>query len=99
MEKLILRYCIGLTCGCLFCILFPKLIPLILLPLFVLATFTIIEIVGVRGFNCRWHDYRFPFYSMYGGFVVSVCLGILFGVVLGNGKVGVFLVYIGLQLQ
>ena len=91
MKEIVARYIIGLLAGIIIGILYPTLIPTWLFILIPFGVVAVTELIGKWGFGHRWHDYRGTGYLLHSG--VAVC--VLFGLLLGNGSVGKFLVWLG----
>lgn len=89
------RYLIGLLVGVIIGILYPTLIPTWLFILIPIGIITVTELMGRLGFGSRWHDYRSAAYLLRSG--VAVC--VWFGLLLGNGSVGKFLIWVGTQIS
>lgn len=95
MSSIIGRYLIGLLAGIIFGISFPTLLSVWILVAAPIAIIVVTEIIGIWGFGNRWHDYRSAGYLIHSGVAVSALLGVL----LGNGMVGRFLVWIGTSIS
>jgi hypothetical protein len=90
MGDIFLRYILGLMLGIILGLIFPAFASWWLLLIF-LGVFIVSEVVGEWGFGGHWSCYRFSSYILYAGPATFV----LFGILLGSGKIGALLIEIG----
>ena len=95
MGSVIGRYLIGLLVGIIFGISFPTLLSVWILAATPIAIIVVTEIIGQWGCGSRWLEYRILGYLIYSGAAFATLLGVL----LGNGMVGRFLVWIGTSIS
>lgn len=91
MNEVFTRYIIGLLVGVILGILFPIIASTWVAILNFVAIFIVTEIIGKWGFGHAWNRYRVGCYILRTGVAMSAW----FGVLLGSGKVGLFLIMIG----
>jgi len=91
MNSIIGRYIIGFLAGIIFGMIFQNFVPIWFLAITPIGIVVVTELVGRWVFGHRWHEYRTSGYIMHSGVAVSAW----FGVLLGSGMLGKFLIQIG----